>query len=124
MEINESKSFTIYSKKFWNKTEVKIESQEEYKFHRAGKWKDFFSETDADGYVSWYMSSYNCMKRSKNNKWFSLIGSIDKNNDFLIGKENKIVFQQSGKLYCYANDIKGFYWNNFGQITLTMTRTK
>lgn len=29
-----------------------------------------------------------------------------------------------GKLSCYANDVKGFYWNNSGQITLTITRIK
>jgi len=122
--INQPKSVTIYSKKFWNETDIEIENGEEYKFVADGNWKDLIMKTNADGYTSFYMSLYNRLKRSKSNKWFALIGSLNKRDDFLIGRKNQITFQQSGRLYCYANDIKNFYWNNFGQITLTITRTK
>jgi hypothetical protein len=124
LNINESKTISICSIKFWNETEIEIQNGEEYKFVAEGQWKDLLMKCDADGYSSLYMSLYNRWKRSKGNNWFALIGSINQTNDFLIGKANQKVFNESGKLFCYANDVKGFYWNNFGEISLTITRIK
>ncbi len=124
LEINESKSFTIYSREFWNETDVEIQSGEEYKFVAEGNWKDLSKETDANGYSNWYMSLFDSLKRSRNNQWFALIGSVNKSGGFLIGKNSQIPFQQNGKLWCYANDVRGFYWNNSGTVLLTVTRIK
>lgn len=124
LDIHQSKCIIVYSKEFWNETEIEIECGEEYEFVATGSWKDLVMKTDAEGYTSWYMSLYNKLKRSKENKWFALMGSLNKSDDFLIGKANQILFQKSGKLSCYANDVKGFYWNNFGEVSLTITRIK
>lgn len=124
LEINQSKTFTIYSGEYWNETDVFIESGEEYKFVSEGTWKDLLKATDADGYSNSYMKLYDRWKRSKSDKWFALIGSVNKSTDFLIGKTNQIVFQESGNLCCYANDVKGFYWNNSGHILMKVTRIK
>ncbi|MCF2221509.1 hypothetical protein H9Q08_19775 [Chryseobacterium sp. PS-8] len=122
LEINQPKSFIIQSEKYWNEIDVEIQEGEVYTFTAEGNWKDLLMETDADGYTNWYMSLYNCFKRSRKNKWFALLGSLNKREDFLIGKNNKILFQHSGRLFCYANDVKGFYWNNFGKISLSIMR--
>ncbi|MCC7058459.1 MAG: hypothetical protein IT272_13685 [Chitinophagales bacterium] len=124
LEVNQSKSFKICSKEFWNDTGLEINSGEEYKFVAEGTWKDLLMKCDADGYTSLYMSLYNRWKRSKDNNWFALIGSINQTSDFLIGKSNQKKINENGKLFCYANDVKGFYWNNFGEISLTITRIK
>jgi hypothetical protein len=124
LNIKESKSFSICSKTFWNETEIEVQNGEEYKFEAVGLWKDLLMKCDADGYTSLYMSLYNRWKRSRENNWFALMGSINQTDDFLIGKGNQKKINKSGKLFCYANDVKGFYWNNSGQISLTITRIK
>lgn len=122
--LNESKTISICAKKIWNETEIEIQAGEAYTFDAIGLWQDLLKKCDACGYTSTYMNLYNRWKRSKDNHWFALIGSINQRNDFLIGKSNQITFHENGKLYCYANDVMGFYWNNFGQISLTITRIK
>lgn len=124
LQVGESKTVEIYSKIFWNETDLEILAGEEYKFDSVGSWKDLLVRCNSDGYVSWYMNLYNNWKRSPGNNWFALIGSLDKRNDFLIGKQSQLSFHNSGKLYCYANDVRGFYWNNSGQISLTISRIK
>ena len=124
LSINGPKTVVILAKKFLNETDIDISKDEEYLFEAVGFWKDLLTKCDADGYTNWYMNMYNNKKRSVDHNWFALMGNINNSNDFLIGKQNKIVFNNEGKLSCYANDVKGFYWNNSGQITLTITRIK
>ncbi len=124
LSVNQSKLVLIYSKKSWNDTAIEISTGEEYLFEADGAWKDLVIRTDADGYSNLYMRLFNKLKRSRENKWFALIGSLDKSDNFLIGKTNRVLFKHSGKLCCFANDAPGFYWNNFGHITLKITRLK
>jgi hypothetical protein len=123
LKINESATILIYSKKIWNETNITIEVGEEYKFEAFGTWRDMvLLSCDADGYNCLYMMLYKRWKRSKENNWFALIGSINQKDDFLIGKKWQKVFQQNGKLWCYANDLKCMYWNNSGHLSLKITR--
>lgn len=124
IELNSPVTVTIKSKLVWNETEIEIHNGEVYEFQANGEWKDLFKKCDADGYNNSYMSLYNSFKRSKENNWFALIGSINQNNDFLIGKKKQVTFSENGNFSCYANDVKGFYWNNFGELSLTITRIK
>ena len=41
---------------------------------------------------------------------------------FVIGKEASIKPTKSGYLYCFANDAWGYYENNRGFVTLTVSR--
>ena len=124
LTVNDTISIQIYSSNFWNDTDIDIQTGDEYKFEATGFWKDLFLTIDADGYSNLYVSLFNKFKRSKNNQWFALMGSLNHTGDFLIGKDNQIVFNVEGKLSCYANDVKGFYWNNSGQVLLRVTRLK
>ncbi len=126
LKVNETIEVKIYAKYKWNSTQIEISKGEEYEFNTIGSWKDLTITTDADGYTNLYMQLFNRVKRAKQYKWFSLIGSLNQIKDkyFLIGKNNKIAFISSGNLYCFANDVNGFYWNNFGHITLQVTRIK
>jgi len=110
MKITSTKSQTIiiHSIEIWNETGIEILSVEEYWFIAEGFWKDLLGNRDANGCTSSYMDLFNRRKRSPENNWFALIGSIEKTNHFLIGANNQIVFDKSGKLFCYANDMKGF----------------
>ena len=73
-------------------------------------------------------------KRVEGAEWFALIGVIaDGGNPkadgtpvphsrFIIGKETTLTPGKSGYLYCFANDAWGFYENNRGFVTLTVSR--
>ncbi|MGY3916616.1 DUF2235 domain-containing protein [Aeromonas australiensis] len=73
-------------------------------------------------------------KRVEGAQWFALIGVIaDGGNPkpdgtpvphsrFIIGKETTWTPSKSGYLYCFANDAWGFYGNNRGFVTLTVSR--
>lgn len=73
-------------------------------------------------------------KRLEEAEWFALIGVVadagNPDNDgtparpstFVIGKEASIKPTKSGYLYCFANDAWGYYENNRGFVTLTVSR--
>lgn len=72
-------------------------------------------------------------KRLEDAEWFALVGVVadagNPDNDgtparpstFVIGKEASITPTKSGYLYCFANDAWGFYENNRGFVTLTVS---
>ena len=72
-------------------------------------------------------------KRVEEAEWFALIGVIaDGGNPgadgtpvphstVVIGKEATLTPTKSGYLYCFANDAWGFYENNRGFVTLTVS---
>jgi len=41
---------------------------------------------------------------------------------FVIGSESVRTFDKAGRLFVFANDHKGFYWNNFGSVTLVVNK--
>jgi hypothetical protein len=71
--------------------------------------------------------------RATDAPWMALIGVItatDVDEDgaqqpyqpFLIGQASEQRVQRPGYFYAYANDAWGFYNNNRGSVTLTITR--
>jgi hypothetical protein len=53
--------------------------------------------------------------------WFALCGAIPASGagPFLIGAGARLRLP-AGRLLCFANDVPGFYWNNFGAVILTV----
>lgn len=122
LEKGESTSVQILASKKWNDTGLEVAAGETYDFTAAGTWTDLVFTHNADGGTNWYMNLFNNKKRSTAHLWFALMGSIDQSIPFLIGTSSTIRFTSSGTLYCFANDANGFYWNNCGKLTLTITR--
>ena len=120
--ISESVSILVYADRPWNDLDIEVYHGERYQFESIGNWWDFLKKTDADGYTNIYMRLFDARKRAPAHPWFALIGSIDQTHDFLIGKSREITMLQSGRLSCYANDIKGFYWNNSGVLGVRVER--
>ena len=76
-------------------------------------------------------------RRFEQAPWFSLVGVVANgrgadektkrrrpHEEFLIGSKHELNVTQGGFLYCYANDAWGFYGNNYGSVTLTVTRLR
>ena len=124
LSINETTEVEIKARRRWNETLIEISVGEQYQFTAIGNWTDFIFTKDANGYSNSYMQLFDSWKRSKEHLWFALIGALDKSDYFLIGKNSCKTFSKNGILYCFANDAKAFYWNNFGKIQLEIKRVK
>jgi hypothetical protein len=125
LETGDSLSVEIFAKPFWNETNLEVKNGEKYSFCATDEWIDWYIITDANGYDMRHMNSFRSYRRSPDNKWFALMGSLDKSeNLFLIGSRSEISFAKDGKLYCFANDVKGFYFNNKDSIRLKIKRLK
>ena len=128
MEVGESITTTIMACKKWNDTQIRLVAGEEYHFKASGQWKDWTILCDAAGFTSpdLLLRASEWLRRVPKEQWFALIGSIDRNEDtcFRIGVETRISPRATGLLYCFANDVCFMYWNNKGEIQLTVTRTR
>ncbi len=133
MEIGTSITIPILACKEWNNTQIRLVAGEEYHFKASGQWVDWYIVCDADGWsYSGLLSPLNLLleatkgfRRVPEHRLFTLIGSIDQQAPYFgIGVEATVTPKATGTLYCFANDIPFFYWNNWGEIQLTITRTR
>jgi hypothetical protein len=110
---------------FWNRTGILLQANHTYTITASGRWVDFFIPHGPDGDPSpfAYMRSFESKRRLPTHNWFVLSGAIDCDpaTAFPIGSHCKYTPTQSGELTCFANDVPGFYWNNWWHVTLTLT---
>jgi len=126
MNIGESATVGIYARNFWNKTGIQLVAGERHLMSARGKWVDFFIKhgPDGDPSNSWYLRLFESKRRLPSEDWFVLAGALDSNSStaFRIGSRCEYTAVGTGELTCFANDVSGFYWNNWGHVTLTVTR--
>lgn len=108
----------VFAQHLWNDTTLDVKVGETLHFLATGQWKDFTILTDANGFDKWYMKPFEKFRRKSDSPWFSLIGAIDGKHLFHIGQEKTVTISTSGRLFLFANDVKNFYWNNKGFITV------
>ncbi|WP_333879337.1 hypothetical protein [Methylobacter sp.] len=71
------------------------------------------------------MNLVSVLKRSKKSLWFSLIAEIKgENKPYDLCLSENLMATENGKLILYANDAKGFYKNNSGEILVEIYRNK
>jgi len=125
LKVGESTVFTVVACIVWNHSDLHLRSGERYDFEVRGNqvWWDASNECGADGYSLWYLHLFAFLRRYQAATWFVLIGSINKENPFVIGKLLRgFAPEANGELICFANDAKGFYGNNRGKLRVTVTR--
>jgi hypothetical protein len=63
-------------------------------------------------------------KRDRRAPWFALMGSLghDSKTRFIIADGIEYSPPRTGDLVCWANDIWFMYWNNSGEVVLTVRR--
>ena len=127
MNVGETKTAIVLAKPHWNLTGIQLVAGEQYAMSAEGKWVDWFIPhgPEGDPSDSFYMKAFEPLRRMKNENWFELIGALNSDiaTAFPIGAARNYAAQASGELTCFANDVEGFYFNNYGQVTLTVTRT-
>jgi hypothetical protein len=114
----------IVARKIWNSTGIRVEKGREYDFTAHGRWVDMILRHGANGDPSnVYMRLFERWRRVENQNWFALIGAVNQDiaTAFLIGEGGRLRMTASGELTCFANDVRGFYWNNWGSVVLQVT---
>lgn len=130
MEINELplnviKQVKVIARKKWNGTGIAVAPGQRFTItsDKGDTWRDFYIVTDADGFTSENLKSYESKKNLPDVPWCALLGQIGPTGSpFLIGSKWSGVMNSSGELGLLPNDATGFYWNNFGSILVSVKR--
>lgn len=127
LEVGATRTVTIHADRYWNDTTVNLIAGLTYSMHAVGTWSDWFIECDADGYRDDDLlhRSTQALRRAPVEPWFALMGAIGLSplTYFRIGRElPAYVAPASGRFFCFANDLPWMYWNNRGELELTITR--
>jgi hypothetical protein len=117
----------------WNWTGIFLQAGIAYTFEADGQWQDAGRVSGPDGTLgNIFQRLYGYLKRYRGAKWFCLVGAIADGRGAAVGADGRVqplvMFpigrgttytpQQSGYLYCFANDAHDFYWNNRGRVKL------
>lgn len=124
MEVGESKTVHICACRPWNENGIKVLDQQEYKFLliESDDWNWIDGKVESDPVGGWHGMFYQVigfpssfLKRSDKTNWYAFVGTIvkDDKNRFAVFQYYvvPISMQKSGKLYFYANDKYGRYFN-------------
>ncbi len=126
MNVGETARTTVKASEHWNHTGIVLTAGEKYEFAASGRWVDWYIPhgPEGDPSDSFYMRLLEPRRRVKAENWFALIGAVnaDVGTAFVIGVGGVHQLQTSGELTCFANDVEGFYWNNYGEVQLNVTR--
>lgn len=115
------RSAIITARSYWNETGVCLIKGHSYRFEALGNWTDSGITCTAAGFHRWWLQPVGKLKRVPEAAWFELIGSIERTEPFRIGESLvDFIAPASGYLFCFANDVSGFYWNNKGSVVLVV----
>ena len=127
MNIGEKQTAVVLAKPHWNLTGIQFAAGERYSMSAEGRWVDWYIPHGPEGDPSdnFYLKAFERFRRMPKENWFELIGALNSDlaTAFPIGKGCEYAAQTAGELTCFANDVEGFYFNNYGEVTLTVTRT-
>jgi hypothetical protein len=128
LRVGEAATAPVLARPRWNFTGVRLVRGGEYLITGEGTWKDAGYEHGPDGGTSpnLYMKMWEWLRRMRHENWFELICAVDsrKSTAFPVGSSRQIVAPADGELTCFANDVWLMYWNNSGEIRITVKRTR
>jgi hypothetical protein len=118
-----------------------VKAGETLDFTARGTWWDFWIPCSADGYPAGLFYALGVAPRvPDDHRYFRLMGRIGDpasppatdtplapqgpDATFAIGRHAVYTSRRAGRLYVFANDHDGMYWNNWGSVQLTVTRTQ
>ena len=135
LEVGEKITVDIVARRYWNDTGLYVTVGQSYQFTARGTWIVFYIPCAADGYPTpgWLLQGppgrltrmVQRLRRVPEGNWFVLVGAVraaGQYQNFVCGSSREAHMPASGQLEFFANDVPGFYWNNFGSIQLEITR--
>ena len=127
-------SLSVRADQLWVPTDVWVKNGDTLTFQADGTWVDAVIPCSADGYQALLFYRLNLPPRIPDQgRYFKLMGRVvadgvqpeadDVNATFPIGSKcGPCGFRQNGRLFLFANDREGFYWNNWGAVNLTIVQ--
>lgn len=125
--------FDVSSRPEWVATPVWVAPGDTLVFSASGVWVDATIPCSANGYPAPLFYAAGLFPRIKDDgRYFRLMGRIvadgqqpasdDPGATFAIGIGLTRTFDAKGRLFVFANDREGFYWNNWGSVTLSVEK--
>lgn len=84
-------------------------------------------EVDLGGFYNGFVNSTKWLARKRDQRLFTLIGVVEAElaaDEFVIGNGTTYTPKHDAEFCAYANDLSFMYWNNSGELQLTITRVK
>lgn len=128
-----ARSFDIYASRWMNYSGIYLEKGTyEFKYSNLKDWRDASKKSGVNGWFdqkSWINWTH-WVSRFPSAHLYSVIGGIhnQRKSQFDMGellengKSYSVAQGNEGELYAFANDIYFMYFNNHGQVTITVER--
>jgi hypothetical protein len=98
-----------------------------YEFRADGRWLDLVIRSGPEGYPTpWWSLLQRLVEEWRplqTANWMTLGGEVRTGDGDVLrfGIGSRVRRQvPAGRLWCFANDAYGWYWNNFGSVSLTV----
>lgn len=122
----EKRSLIIWAKEKNSSNQLVVEPGQTYQFTVSPKdrWFDMGWPTNANGFNNVVFQWSGHKPRVEWAKCFALCAVLNENDAtaFVVGTETRTTFPESGIVSFFANDVKGYYGNNWGKITVEVLR--
>lgn len=135
LSIGQSQDVVVFASEFYNKTGLMLEQGATYRFtpYPDQHWFDDGIKCTPKG---WHrddvqlgvkeipMALLEPFRRLPDAQWFSLVGAINNNEEFLfkIANDATVTITKSGEFSPFANDLSRFYGANAGKIKVKVSR--
>jgi hypothetical protein len=124
----------VPAQSMWVETPVWVHPGDVLDFSAKGTWIDGVIRCSANGYRARIFYALNLLPRIPDEgRYFRLMGRIvpggtapaqdEPGATFPVGKRNNRTVAAVGRLFVFANDRRGFYWNNRGSVQLAIAKT-
>jgi hypothetical protein len=129
MEVQDTVIFPVDPGLHWNHTKLIADKGQEYSISAKGEWYDMGIPSSATGYGKSHLTQkwFEKDRRVKDSKWMALeivVGNELKSPTTYTHDGQLVEVSKKGEISMFANDVCGFYWNNFGKMSVSITRTK
>jgi hypothetical protein len=126
LHVGQSTTCLVSAQRLCNNTLLLVRAGENYRFkvNPPNNWSDWGKPSSADGYGStFFQKPWEHGRVIPSANWFALCGEISQNDRFVIGSgPHDYLCRSTGPLFLFANDHPLFYWNNSGQISVSIMR--
>lgn len=127
LAVGQQATFSVFAALKWNDMTLQVRKGEVYDLSATGTWYDASIPSRPDGYPSpkLWMRLVERLRRRPKDPWFALTGAVGQQEKTTFTISNSLpgwTASEDGTLNCYANDMRGFYFNNSGTVQITVLR--
>ena len=127
LTVGQTHAVKVRARRTWTDTEIDVEAGQRYRFEARGRWSDLFYRSGPEGNPkpNRAMRRHAARLRVPTARYMALVAAVDRDLSAPIvfeGAGKAWTAERAGRLACFANDVPGFYWNNWGALDLVIER--